>query len=853
MLHQAGFDFAELDTEPANLHLLVDAAEVLNHAIGTEPCEVAAAVQPRPRHERVRHKTFGSQVRTLVVTPRNALAAEVQLARHADRQWLQTTVQNVRAAVAHRAANRHERRVELGIRIRQPDQRRDHRFGRAVAVDQALGLQHLLNFVERMLGHAFTARGVGTDRQIAPGFAHVIGDLRQVARGETGDGDAVFFDFGAGALNAPQLVVARHHRRTEHQRCQPAFVGAVEADRGKLQFAVVRGHAVQLADRHAMHGQRTVGHADAFRSPGGARGVDQIGEVFAAGQVDRVAVRHGLQRFTVDFQHREAFRQRQFFPQPGLTDQQRNPAVVHQIAQAFSRVRRVERHIGATGLEDRQQADDHFRRTLHRQADPHFGADTAPAQVMGQTVGAAVEFVEAQFHIIEDQRRGVRSGNGLRLNQLMHAQRVFRDGERRVPRQQLLGALRCRQQVQFAQSSLRCRDHRRQQRGQMLAHARNRRAAEMAALVAPVQAQLTFSSGRQGQREVGAFMVLRDREAQSGRRTLLQGFGHREVFEHQQAVEQRLASTPGPALNVTEGGEFMFAQFEVLRLQTAQPLLDAFHRVRAADHRQGVDEQTELAFSPRQIHRTPGHCGAKRHAALAAVALQQQRPRALHQGVEGDFLLAGKVAEAFAGGDIERLAMVGKLRLRQVFAVAMGEALSQQRRVVEGCQLPAPESLVGLGILTLQPTDVVGETSGGRLHLLPGIALQDFAQQQRVTPAVEQQVMVGVDQLLTLVVQAHQRQAHQWRFGRVQLQAFAVDQLRQRFGLIVVTTPVKTGQWQLQMTMHQLHRRFETLREVETAAQDRMAVEHRLPRAAQTFGIETASLDAELVHIGTGR
>ncbi|MCY1437894.1 hypothetical protein D9M71_540740 [compost metagenome] len=85
MLHQAGFDFAQLDTEAANLHLLVDTAEVFDHAIGTEPRQVATAVQARPWHERVRYETLGGEVRTLVITPGNALAAQVQLARHADR------------------------------------------------------------------------------------------------------------------------------------------------------------------------------------------------------------------------------------------------------------------------------------------------------------------------------------------------------------------------------------------------------------------------------------------------------------------------------------------------------------------------------------------------------------------------------------------------------------------------------------------------------------------------------------------------------------------------------------------------------------------------------------------------
>ena len=118
MFQQAGFDFAELDAEPANFHLLVDAPKVFDDAIGTEPREVTTAVQPRARHERVRHKTFSGQVRTLMVATRHALPAQVQLARDAHRQRLQATVQNIGAAVADRATDRHESRVEFGVGIR---------------------------------------------------------------------------------------------------------------------------------------------------------------------------------------------------------------------------------------------------------------------------------------------------------------------------------------------------------------------------------------------------------------------------------------------------------------------------------------------------------------------------------------------------------------------------------------------------------------------------------------------------------------------------------------------------------------------------------------------------------------
>ena len=128
----------------------------------------------------------------------------------------------------------------------------------------------------------------------------------------------------------------------------------------------------------------------------------------------------------------------------------------------------------------------------------------------------------------------------------------------------------------------------------------------------------------------------------------------------------------------------------------------------------------------------------------------------------------------------------------------------------------------------------------GAGSVLPGIMLQHFAQQLRVAPAVHQHVMAGVDQVLTLIAQSHQRQAHQRRPSRIQLQAFAVDQLRQRFGLIAAAAPSSRSSAIADDDATNCTGRFEAFREVEAAAQDVMtrraplarpgrAVRHRGP------------------------
>ena len=60
---------------------------------------------------------------------------------------------------------------------------------------------------------------------------------------------------------------------------QPALVGAVEADREEMEFAILSGQFVTLANRLAMQGNRTMGHRHALGLAGGAGGVDQIGQL----------------------------------------------------------------------------------------------------------------------------------------------------------------------------------------------------------------------------------------------------------------------------------------------------------------------------------------------------------------------------------------------------------------------------------------------------------------------------------------------------------------------------------------------------------------------------------------------
>ena len=79
---QACLDLAQLDAEAANLHLMVDAPDVLDAAVGAIARQIAGAIQARARlgGEQVRDKARGGQVGALVITPRQTGTADVQLA-----------------------------------------------------------------------------------------------------------------------------------------------------------------------------------------------------------------------------------------------------------------------------------------------------------------------------------------------------------------------------------------------------------------------------------------------------------------------------------------------------------------------------------------------------------------------------------------------------------------------------------------------------------------------------------------------------------------------------------------------------------------------------------------------------
>ncbi len=62
LLHQARLDLAQFDAEPADLHLMVDTAEIVDNAIGAAAGQISGAVEASAVCiERVGHEAFCCQ------------------------------------------------------------------------------------------------------------------------------------------------------------------------------------------------------------------------------------------------------------------------------------------------------------------------------------------------------------------------------------------------------------------------------------------------------------------------------------------------------------------------------------------------------------------------------------------------------------------------------------------------------------------------------------------------------------------------------------------------------------------------------------------------------------------------
>ena len=131
---------------------------------------------------------------------------------------------------------------------------------------------------------------------------------------------------------------------------------------------------------------------DALRGSGRAGGVDDVGGVLWVQEGCRCAGGLRCDGGPVGIElHDPCVVQRQPIAQRRLRDQHRRAGICQHEGEPLGRVVRVERQIGAAGLEDAEQPDQHLERALDAQPHHHLGADPERAQMMRQLVRVRIE------------------------------------------------------------------------------------------------------------------------------------------------------------------------------------------------------------------------------------------------------------------------------------------------------------------------------------------------------------------------------------------------------------------------------------------------------------------------------
>ncbi|CRM37218.1 hypothetical protein [Pseudomonas sp. 25 R 14] len=164
----------------------------------------------------------------------------------------------------------------------------------------------------------------------------------------------------------------------------------------------------------------TVGNRHTLRLARGTGGVNHIGQVRRLPTVPRVVLRIPGKRVATGLhQHDLGITLRQLLQQAGLGQQDLGLAVFKHVGHTVLRVIRVQRHIGATGLEYRQQGNHQLAGARHRHTHPDFRRNTQLDQPVRQLVGPRIELGVTQDLLARHQGQGIRLLLGARFDQML--------------------------------------------------------------------------------------------------------------------------------------------------------------------------------------------------------------------------------------------------------------------------------------------------------------------------------------------------------------------------------------------------------------------------------------------------
>ena len=352
---------------------------------------------------------------------------------------------------------------------------------------------------------------------------------------------------------------------------------------------------------------------------------------------------------------------------------------------------RVQRQIGCTGLEaaehHAQQRQAALGQQRHRLIDPH----TRCPQGMAEAVGAGFQLAVRPALIEACRHHLLRVRVVLRFKQahITVGQRVVAVGV--IARLQQVLALGGVDHRQLRERPVCMLANGQQQAFEIGQQTLGGGVVEEARVVRQVQAERVAGVHHHRHRVVG----VGARAVGSGADVLGprdHGTFHRRVFVDKQAVENRLAFVQRTArLNLQQRQVLVLTQRQVVLEQALQPRLDAdvlpgTRQLQA--QRNAVDEQAHGVLHLGAIDRATGDGHAKQHLIEATVALQDQRPGRLGQGVDGELETLRQLAQGAALTDLQIGIHIADHR--EAALTPQGAVKRQRGGLLKARQLPGP-------------------------------------------------------------------------------------------------------------------------------------------------------------------
>ncbi|MEC3979510.1 hypothetical protein QMK34_30050 [Amycolatopsis sp. H20-H5] len=411
---ERGLDLAGLDPEAADLDLLVEPAEELEHPVRAHADLVAGAVEAAATARGIGHEPVRRQRRPAVVAACHARPAEQQLAALPRGDGRPVGVGDERVGVRDGHADRDR---ALGVGERHPAVGASERgaFGGAVAVAH-LGAQLLDDPAGLHRRDDVAARDHVPD---AGERAHPrVDDLPEQPGAQPQHGHAEpadgLLDRGGGG----------HPRRQDRQRRAvaegaPQFEGRhVETQGREQQEHLVRVEVREVGPVHQPH-HAAVGDLHALGAAGRAGGVHQVDQAVRGRPGRGRCVRPPAQIRLVDEHH--GGRRRDPAGEPALGDRDGRARVGEHELQPLGWVGGVERDVETARLEDSQHRDEQVRTAFEAQCHRDLVADAQLTQPVREPVGPAVELAVVQPLVPEEHGGGLRGGGRVAGEQFVHA------------------------------------------------------------------------------------------------------------------------------------------------------------------------------------------------------------------------------------------------------------------------------------------------------------------------------------------------------------------------------------------------------------------------------------------------